>query len=141
MKVILLQDVPRVGRKYEVKNVNDGYARNFLIPKKLVVIATTANVQAIEKKKKQIAEERAIQEDILTKNIESLDGIKITYKTKANEKGHLFAAIQPEQISKILKEQHHIDIPSEIIELEHPIKSIGEYRIKVRDKQFITIVT
>lgn len=140
MKVILLHDVPNIGRKYETKNVSDGYARNFLFPRKLAQIATTQNIQAIEKQKKQHEQEKEIQKDILEKNIEALEGLEISVIEKANEKGHLFAGIRKEEISKILKEQKHLDIPVDIIELEKPIKEIGEYKIKVKSKEFKLIV-
>lgn len=137
MKVILLQDVPNVGKKYEVKNVSDGYGRNFLLAKNLAKIATIQAVQAAEKEKKRTEGEKNLHEDLLIKNLEGLEGLKIEIKAKANEKGHLFAAIHPEEISKILKEQHHLEIPAEMIELEKPIKEIGEYKIKIEDKEFL----
>ncbi len=137
MKVILLHDVPNIGRKYEIKNVSDGYARNFLFPRKLARIATMQNIQDIEKQKKRHEQEKEIQKDILEKNIAALDGLEISITEKANEKGHLFAGIRKEEISKILKEQKHLDIPSGIIELEKPIKEIGEYKIKVKNKEIV----
>lgn len=140
MKVILLHDVPNIGRKYDIKNVSDGYARNFLFPRKLAQIATTQNIQVIEKQKKQHEQEKEIQKDILKKNIEVLEGLEISITKKTNEKGHLFAGINKEDVAKILKEQKHIDIPADIIELEKPIKEIGEYKIKVKDKEFILLV-
>lgn len=141
MKVILLQDVPGMGGKYEIKNVSDGYARNFLIPRKLAQIATTQSIQSIEKQKKQKEQEKEVQKDILGKNIEALENLTISVTEKANEKGHLFAGIHREEISRILKEQKQIDIPPDIIELEKPIKEIGEYKIKVKDKEFMLKVT
>lgn len=141
MKVILLHDTPNIGRKYDIKNVSDGYARNFLFPKKLAQIATTQNIQAIEKQKKQYEQEKEIQKDILEKNIEALEGLEISITEKTNEKGHLFAGIRKEEISKILKEQKHLDIPAEIIELEKPIKEIGEHKIKVKNKEIKLIVS
>lgn len=140
MKVILLQDVPNVGKKYEVKNVSDGYGRNFLLAKNLAKIATIQAVQAAEKEKKRTEGEKKLHEDLLIKNLEGLEGLKIEVKAKANKKGHLFAAIHPEEIAKILKEQEHLDIPAEMIELSQPIKEIGEYKIKVKDKEFLLVV-
>lgn len=140
MKVILLHDVPNVGRKYEIKNVSDGYCRNFLIPRKLAQIATTQAIQSVETKRKQSEQEKEIRRDILEKNIESLGGVRLEITEKANEKGHLFAGINKEEIAKILKEQKHIDIPAEIIELEQPIKKLGEYKIKAKDKEFLLLV-
>lgn len=137
MKVILLQDVPNVGRKYEVKNVSDGFARNFLFAKKLAEIATTQSIQAIDAKKKQDEQKKEVEKDILGKNIEALEGLKISIKEKTNEKGHLFAGIRAKEIAKILKDQKNIGIPEEIIEMEKPIKEKGEHRIKVKNKEFI----
>lgn len=136
MKVILLQDVPNLGNKYDVKNVSDGYARNFLLPRKLGGIATEKKVKEVETKKKQAEQLREIEQDILRKNIEELNGVKISVEEKASEKGHLFAGIHEGEISKILKEQKHIDIPAELITLEEPIKETGEHKIKVKDKGF-----
>jgi len=137
MKIIFLRDVANVGRKYEVKNVSDGYARNFLIPQKLAKLATPKAIKAIEAEKKRLEEEKKIQENILQKNLESLKDLKVVWDGKNNEKGHLFAGIHSQDISKILKEQSHLDIPAELIQLEKPIKETGQYKIKVKDKEFI----
>ena len=137
MKVILLQDIASLGKKYDVKNVSDGYARNFLVPKNLAKIATPKAIKAIEAEKKRLEEERKVQEDILQKNLEGLKDLKVVWDGKNNEKGHLFAGIHSQDISKILKEQSHLDIPAELIQLEKPIKETGQYKIKVKDKEFI----
>ncbi len=126
-----------MGKKYEVKNVSDGYGRNFLLARNLAKLATTQTIQSIEKEKKRTEGEKKLHEDLLIKNLEGLENLKIEIKAKANEKGHLFAAIHPKEISKILKEQKHLEIPAEMIESEKPIKEIGEYKIKVEDKEFI----
>ena len=136
MKIILLQDVPKAGRKYEVKNVSDGYARNFLIPNKLAKLATPQAIKAIETEKKRLEEERKVQEDILQKNLDGLKDLRVVWDVKNNEKGRLFAGIHNQDISKILKEQYHLDIPVELIQLEKPIKEIGEYKVKIKDKEF-----
>lgn len=141
MKVILLQDVPNVGRKYEVKNVSDGYGRNFLISRNLAKIATSQTIQATEKEKKREEEKKKVQEDLFKKNLESLTDAKVVIKEKANEKGHLFASIHPKEISRAVKEQFHIDVPEEMIELDQPIKEMGEYEIKIKDKKFNLLVT
>lgn len=131
MKVILSQDITGVGRKGEVKNVSDGYARNFLLPNKLGQIATPAAITSAEKLKKQTEQDKEVQKNILEKNVKALIGLKITLKAKANEKGHLFSIIHPDEVSKTLKEQHHLDIPSKFIEIEKPIKELGAHTIKV----------
>lgn len=131
MKIILSQDITGVGRKGEVKNVSDGYARNFLLPNKLGQIATPSAIASAEKLKNQMEQDKDVQKDILEKNIQGLKGLKVQMKAKANEKGHLFSIIHPDEISKILKEQHRLDIPSKFIEIEKPIKELGEHTIKV----------
>ena len=137
MKIILSQDITGVGRKGEVKNVSDGYARNFLLPNKLGQIATPAAIASADKLKKQMEQDKDVQKDILEKNIKGLNGLKVQLKAKANEKGHLFSIIHPDEISKILKEQHHLDIPSKMIEIEKPIKELGEHILKAKHQEFI----
>ncbi len=140
MKVILLQDIAGLGKKYDVKNVSDGYARNFLFLRKLAKPATSETVKTVESEKKQREEEKKIQENILQKNIEGLKDLKVVWDRKNNEKGSLFAGIHSQDISKILKEQFHLDIPAELIQLEKPIKKIGEYKIKVGSQEFILTI-
>ena len=134
MKVIFLQDVPRVGKKYDVKEVNDGYATNFLLPRKLAVVATPKAVAELETKKKEIAIEREVQESLLLKNLEAIKGKAITMKGKANDKGHLFSAIHVKEIVEAMKTQNHADIGEEFIVLEKPIKEIGEHEIPIAIK-------
>lgn len=137
MKIILTQDIAGVGRKGEVKNVSDGYARNFLLKNKLGQIATPSAIASAEKLKKQTEQDREVMQNILEKNIKGLKDLKVQLKAKANEKGHLFSIIHPDEISKALKEQHHLDIPSKFIEIEKPIKKLGEHTIKAKHQEFI----
>ena len=100
MKVIFLHDVPRVGRKHDIKEINDGYALNFLIPRKLVERATEKAVQNLELRKKEIVVEREVQESLLIKNLEELKGQTVTIFTKADEKGHLFKGVNKKEIAE-----------------------------------------
>jgi large subunit ribosomal protein L9 len=136
MKILLLQDVPKTGRRFEVKEVSSGYARNFLIPKKLAEIATDKAIARVEKLKTKQKEENKIREDLLVKNLEDLANTTITMQEKANEKGHLFAGIHKEELIPVIKEQTRLDIDTEHILLEKPIKKLGEHKVevKVRDK-------
>ena len=134
MRVIFLKDIPRVGKKYDIKEVNDGYAINFLLPRKLAVVATPKAVAELEMKKKEIAIEREVQEDLLMKNLEEIKGKVVTIKVKADEKGHLFAQVHKEEIIDGMKEQHHADISEEFIILKKPIKEIGEFEILISIK-------
>ncbi len=131
MKVILLKDVSKVGRKYETKNVPDGYARNFLIKNGLAEMATDAAVKKVDAIKKAAEAERKIQEDLLMKNLGDINGITITLKEKANEEGHLFAGIHKEEIISEIKKETRLDMLPEYIDLEKPIKKTGEFEITV----------
>jgi large subunit ribosomal protein L9 len=131
MKVILLKDVAKIGKKYEVKNVADGHATNFLIPRGLVQIATESNVKTITLQKSRDEQEKKVQEDLILKNIKDLEGVNITVEEKANDKGHLFAGIHREEIVPLLKDQTRLDVLPEHIILEKPIKEVGEHEIEV----------
>jgi len=131
MKVIFLQDVPRVGKKYDIKEVNDGYAVNFLLPRKLAEVATSKAVAQLEMRQKEIVIEREVQESLLLKNLEEIKGKTIVIKAKADEKGHLFSGIKNKEIVEEMKKQNHADISEELIALEKPIKEIGEFDIPI----------
>ena len=136
MKVVLLKDIAGVGRRYEVKNVSDGYALNFLIPKKLAEIGTSAAIGRAERLKSEEGAIRRVHEDLVLKNLAALEGVAIEISGKANEKGPLFASIHAEAIAADLKKQKGIDILPEFLHIEKPIKELGEYKIpvKVQDK-------
>jgi len=145
MKVILLQDVPKIGKKFEIKNVSDGYAANFLFPRGLAERASaTTEARAVTEQKAR-AEEQKIQADLLAKNIESLKDIRIEIAAKANDKGNLFKGIHKDEILKALKKQAHIDLPEDAIVLDEPVKQAGEHTIPAvmgdRSGAFTLVVT
>ena len=137
MRIIFLHDVPRVGKKYDVKEVNGGYAMNFLIPRKLAEPATERALAVLEMRKKEIVIEREVQESLLLKNLEEIKNKVVTIKVKADEKRHLFSPIHPKAIVEAMKGEHRADIAPEFIVLEKSIKQIGEFEvpIKVKDKK------
>ena len=136
MKVVLLKDVAGVGRRYEIKNVSDGYALNFLIPKKLAEIGTAQAMGRAERLRSEEGAMRRVHEDLVLKNLAAIEGASIEISGKANEKGHLFAAIHPDAIVAELKKQKGIDVLPEFLVIEKPIKEVGEHLIpvKVQDK-------
>jgi large subunit ribosomal protein L9 len=136
MKVILLRDVKGLGRMYEEKNVADGYAGNFLIPKRLAVAASGAAAAQIKNVKENDTKHREAEEQHLSEEIQKIAGKDISIKEKVNEKGHLFRKLTREKISEILKSRGH-NIPDDLIILEEPIKEAGTHviRIKVGDKE------
>ena len=134
MKVIFLKDVPRVGKRHDIKEVNDGYAMNMLFPQKLAEMATPKAIADLQMRMKSLAVEREVQEDLLEKNLEEMKGKVITISAKADEKGHLFSGIHSKELVDEMKRQHHADISAEFIVLDKPIKQTGEFTIPIEIK-------
>lgn len=132
MKIILLKDVQKLGRKYDVKTVSDGHATNMLIPLGLAISATPDALKRIEKLKAATEGERKIQEELMVKNIEGLKDVTITIAGKANEKGHLFAGLHKEVIAEEIQKQTRLVVDPEFIQLEHPLKTVGEHLVDVK---------
>ena len=130
MKIIFLKDVPRIGRKYEVKEVADGYGRH-LVVQKLASVATKESINSVEKKKLTDASLKKVHADLLIKNLDALNGTTITLRGKANEKGHLFASIHKEEILAVLKSATHLDMNPHYIILDRPLKEVGSFEIPV----------
>lgn len=132
MKVILLEDVKNVGKKGKIINAKDGYARNFLFPKNLAIEATQANLKNLENvKKKQEDKEREIYEEA-KKLEESLIKVSMIIKSKVGENGKLFGSITTKEIAEQLEVENGITIDKRKFELEEPIKSVGNYSVKVK---------
>lgn len=134
MRVIFLHDVPRVGKRHDIKEVNSGYAMNFLFPKKLAEPATPEAMAKLEKRKKEIVIEKELQEELLMKNLEEIKGKTVAIKGKANEKGSLFSAIRKKEIIEAMRAEHYAEISEECIILAKPIKEIGEFEIPIQIK-------
>ena len=131
MRVIFLKDVPRVGKRHDIKEVNDGYAVNFLFPQKFATPATAKAIAELDLRKKEIMIEREVQEDLLMKNLEEIKGKVLHLKAKADEKGHLFSGIHGKEIVEAMKAEHHADISEEFLVLPKPIKELGSFEIPI----------
>ena len=132
MKVILSADVRGQGKKGEMKEVSDGYARNYLLPKGLAVAATQDNLNAMKlrdaAKKRQMELEKAAAQE----NAKKLEGIIVKVKAKAGDSGRLFGAVTSKEISDALAQQHGIEIEKNKIVQAEPIKSFGSYDVKCK---------
>ena len=132
MKVIFNTDVRGQGKKGELKEVSDGYARNYLLPRKLATEATADNINALKLKEKakaaQIAKDRAKAEEYAKK----LGAVQVVVRAKAGGAGKLFGAVTSEAISKALKEQFDMDIEKNKIVQDTPIKSFGAFTVKAK---------
>ncbi|HWQ42013.1 MAG TPA: 50S ribosomal protein L9 [Desulfosporosinus sp.] len=132
MKVILQADVKGTGKKGQVFEVADGYARNFLFPKKLAVEATAGNIQDISHKK--VLEERRKEKEKqdAVELADKLNALLIEVKTKTGEGGRLFGSVTSKEIADDLKKQHGIEVDKRKLELKEPIKSLGNFEVQVK---------
>ena len=132
MKVILQQDVKGQGKKGQLVDVSDGYARNFLLAKKLAVLATPENMNTMKMqekaKKAQEAAEKA-EAEALSKKLET---ITVKVAAKAGEGGRLFGAVTSKEISEALNTQFGLNIAKAKLVLDEPIKACGSYKIKAK---------
>ena len=132
MKIILLKDVPKVGRKYDIKNVAEGHALNMLIPRGLAITATEQAIKRIEIVKSTDVSEKKIQGELLAKSLETIKKLKLNLKEKANDKGHLFAGVTKERLAEEILKESRINIDPESIKLEKPLKEIGEHKVTIQ---------
>jgi large subunit ribosomal protein L9 len=131
MKIILMDDVPTLGRRGEVRDVSDGYARNFLLPQKLALHATPSNLKNIEQiKARQSAQAAKLQADARSQ-AQAIEGLHFTQRRQASDEGRLFGSVGRADLATFLS-QHGIEIERRRIGLDEPIKTIGEFTVPVR---------
>jgi large subunit ribosomal protein L9 len=130
MKVILLEDIENVGKKYEIKEVRPGHARNLLIPKNLVKLANKKNLKWLESEK-EMAEKKAEEDLKLSQELASkIDGLELAILVKVGTDGQLFESINSLKISEKLKEAG-FEVKRSHIKLEKPIKTLGEFPVVI----------
>ena len=132
MKVILLQDVKSLGKKGEIVNVNDGYARNFILPKKMGVEATGKNLNDLKLQKnneKKVAQEQLEAAKVLA---EKLGQGKVELAIKVGEGGRAFGSVSSKEIAAAVKEQMGLDVDKKKIQLKEAIKSLGTHVVAVK---------
>ena len=132
MKVILIKDVARLGRKSEIKEVPSGHAVNFLIPRKMAIPATPENLKRITEVTKKNVEQKQNDLESFKEALKGLSTRTVTYATDANEKGSLFKGINVDDISGAL-EKEGFTIHKNHIMLDHPIKEIGIHEVVLRN--------
>lgn len=132
MKIILLADVVHVGKKNEVKEVSDGFARNFLFPRKLAVAATAQAERSVAAKREQGEKQKKGEQEQYRKLAERLGALSVTIKIKVGGKGKAFGSVNAVKIVEQIKAQHHIDLEKEWLRLDEPLKSTGTKEVPVR---------
>lgn len=132
MKVILQQDVRGQGKKGQLIDVSDGYARNFLLPRKLAVEASADNLNTMKLQEKAKAEQQAREKAQALDTAERLKELTVTIKAKAGSGGRLFGAVTSGEISEALMSQHGIDIDRRKIIQDEPVKHFGDFQMKCK---------
>lgn len=138
MEIVLLEDVKALGKKGEIVKVNEGYARNFILPKKLGVEANSKNLNDLKLKKanqekiaaKQLAEAKELAEQI--------GKLSVTISMKAGEGGRAFGSVSGKEISKAIAEQLKLDIDKKKFQLADPIKTFGTHEVPIRLHKDVT---
>lgn len=141
MKVILTQDVRKIGKKGQIINASDGYAKNFLFPKKLAVPADTQNLNELKAKQASEQHKKEIETEEAKKIAEQIKKIEITIKAKTGENQKLFGSITSKEISENIEEVLKIKIDKKKINLKEPIKSLGEFPVEIKLYEGVTLKT
>lgn len=131
MRVIFLEDVPRVARAGEIKNVSEGYGRNYLLPRKLAVLASPAEMKRLEgwrqtQEKRQAEEERQLQE-----LAQMLEGLEVSIKAKVAETGHLYGSVSSAEVAQAISDLAGTLVDRKWVMLESPLRQVGEFSISI----------
>lgn len=140
MKVILLQDVKNLGVKDNIVEVNDGYARNYLIPKGLVVQADADNINTIKTKKKALEKKKKKELEKAQKEAEALNGETIIIPAKAGENGKLFGSITVMDVADGIKKKTNIAVDKKKISVKEQIKSLSTYEVEIKLYKGVTAI-
>ena len=140
MKVILLDNIKGVGKKDEVINASDGYARNFLFPKKLAVEANAENMSKLNNKKEANNYRKDLEKQEAQEIAKKLKGILLKMKVKAGENGKIFGGVTAKEISENLKTQYNMEIDKKKVDLKEPIKTLGSFQVNIKFILNITFI-
>ena len=132
MKVILLKDIKGTGSKDQIIEVSDGYGRNYLLPRKLAVEATSEALNSIEKSKSAAKHREDVKKDEAEQSARSLKGKNVTVKVRAGENGRLYGSITTQEIADALKAQHGVELDKRKVELDEKVTSVGQTTITVK---------
>lgn len=132
MKVILLQDVKDIGKKDTAVNVSDGYARNFLFPRKLAVEASEGAMKTIADKKNSEINKKNMELQAAKELADKLNKVEVNIKTKIGDNGKLFGSITNKDIAELIKSKHKIEIDKKKIVMNDAIKTVGTYQAEIK---------
>lgn len=140
MKVILLQDVKKLGKKGEIVEVSDGYGRNYLLARKLAAPGTAENINDAKQKSAAAQHKAKVASDEAVILASQLKKVELTIPVRTGEGGKVFGAITGKNISDAAKEQYNLDLDKKKVEIKEPIKAVGTYDIIIRVHPTITSV-
>ena len=132
MKVILQQDVKGKGKKGQMIEVSDGYARNFMLPRKIAVEATPDNINTMRMNDKALLERQTKERAEAVRIMNEMKEVTLTLRVKGGGAGRLFGSVTTQEISEALKEQMNIDVDKRKIVLDEAIKNVGTYTVKCK---------
>ena len=132
MKVILQQDVKGKGKKGQMIEVSDGYARNYMLPRKIAVEATPDNINTLRMNDKALLERQTKERAEAVRIMNEMKEVTLTLRVKGGGAGRLFGSVTTQEISEALKEQMNIDVDKRKIVLDEAIKNVGTYTVKCK---------
>ncbi len=132
MKVILMADIKGVGKKNEIINASDGYARNFLFPKKLAVEANNENMNKLQAQKDSSQYKKDIEKEEAKKMAEKMNKIMVRIIVKAGENGKIFGGVSAKEIAEYLEKEHNIKVDKKKIDLKETIKTLGIHTVEIK---------
>lgn len=138
MKVILLKDIKGTGKKGDIKEVSDGYARNFLFPKKLAVAADNTSVKELNEKNKSQEIKAQKEYEAAVELGKKMEEMNVVIYSKAGDGGRLFGSITSKDIAEQLKKQHSIEVDKRKISLDEPIRVLGSRFVEIKIHQKVT---
>ena len=138
MKVILLKDVKGTGKKGEVKEVSDGYAKNFLLPKKMAVVADNTNIKELNEKNKSKENKAQKEYEAAVELGKKMEELNVVIYAKAGDGGRLFGSITSKDIAEQIKKQHNIEVDKRKITLDEPIRVLGSRFVDIKIHQKVT---
>lgn len=131
MQVILLEDLTNLGKAGDLVKVKPGYARNYLLPQEMAIVADVNTIASVEKKKAKLEEELKNRREKAKGNKSVLDEVKVVIKVRAGTSGKLFGSVTKEAVAQAIFDQHEIRVDKHKVRIDSPIRVVGEYAIKV----------
>lgn len=141
MKVILLKDVPKLGKKDAIKEVPQGHALNFLIPRKLAVAATPGAIAQMERRLHEQDAHARIAQELIKETFNGLHGAIVPIKERANAQGHLFSKITADHVMLAVKQECNTTIDSSWVTFNEPIKSVGDHSVCIKQGDVKAVIT